>query len=67
MMWITGKKSYGGTFSFSNCHIKWLDYGSLVLIVFGQSVLKQALAKIVKQICIHEVVLTQQLKNKTLM
>jgi hypothetical protein len=29
------KKSFGGTFSFSNCHIIGLDNGSLVLIVFG--------------------------------
>jgi hypothetical protein len=29
------KKSFGGTFSFSNCHIIGLDTGSLVLIVFG--------------------------------
>jgi hypothetical protein len=39
MMWITGKtsnsqnsvrkKSFGGTFSFSNCHIIGLDNGSL--------------------------------------
>jgi hypothetical protein len=30
------KKSFGGTFSFSNCHIIGLDNGSLVLIVFVQ-------------------------------
>jgi hypothetical protein len=46
MMWINWKnitysqhsarkKSFGGTFSFSNCHIIGLDNGSLVLIVFG--------------------------------
>jgi hypothetical protein len=29
------KKSFGGTFSFSNCHIIGLDTGSLALIVFG--------------------------------
>jgi hypothetical protein len=29
------KNSFGGTFSFSNCHIIGLDTGSLVLIVFG--------------------------------
>jgi hypothetical protein len=29
------KKSFGGTVSFSNCHIIGLDDGSLVLIVFG--------------------------------
>jgi hypothetical protein len=31
------KKSFGGTFSFSNCHIRiiGLDIGSLVLIVFA--------------------------------
>jgi hypothetical protein len=29
------KKSFGGIFSFSNCHIIGLDTGSLVLIVFG--------------------------------
>jgi hypothetical protein len=51
MMWITGKtltnsqnsvrkKSFGGTFSFSNCHIIGLDNGSLVLIVFGLNFLK---------------------------
>jgi hypothetical protein len=28
------KKSFGRTFSFSNCHILGLDTGSLVLIVF---------------------------------
>jgi hypothetical protein len=28
------KLFFGGTFSFSNCHIKGLDNGSLVLIVF---------------------------------
>jgi hypothetical protein len=31
------EKSFGWTFSFSNCHIKGLDNGSLVLFVFGQS------------------------------
>jgi hypothetical protein len=31
------KKSFGGTFSFSNCHIIGLDTGSLVLIVFGNA------------------------------
>jgi hypothetical protein len=47
MMWITGKiniansqnsvrkKSFGGTFYFSNCYIIGLDTGSLVLIVYG--------------------------------
>jgi hypothetical protein len=30
------KKSFGGTFSFLNCHIIGLDNGSLVLIVFGK-------------------------------
>jgi hypothetical protein len=38
MMCITGnsvrKISFGGTFSFSNCHIIGLGNGSLVLIVF---------------------------------
>jgi hypothetical protein len=29
------KKSFGGTFTFSNCHIIGLDNGSLVLIVFA--------------------------------
>jgi hypothetical protein len=29
------RKSFGGTFSFSNCHIIGLDTGSLVLIVYG--------------------------------
>jgi hypothetical protein len=44
MMWITGKKltnsrnrdrkkSFGGTFCFSNCHIIWLDTGGLVFLV----------------------------------
>jgi hypothetical protein len=28
------EKSFGGTFTFSNCHIIGLDTGSLVLIVF---------------------------------
>jgi hypothetical protein len=28
------KKCFGGTLSFSNCHIIELDTGSLVLIVF---------------------------------
>jgi hypothetical protein len=28
------KRRFGGTFSFSTCHIKWLDNGSLVLNVF---------------------------------
>jgi hypothetical protein len=28
------KKSFGGTFTFSNCHIIGSDTGSLVLIVF---------------------------------
>jgi hypothetical protein len=31
------KKSFGGTFSFSNWHIIGLDTGSLVLIVFGHA------------------------------
>jgi hypothetical protein len=31
---ITNSESFGGTFSFSNCHIIGLDNGSLVLIVF---------------------------------
>jgi hypothetical protein len=31
------KKSFGGTFSSSNCHIIGLDNGSLVLIVFGRN------------------------------
>jgi hypothetical protein len=35
------KKSFGGTFSFSNCHIKGLDIGSLVLIVFGMNYVSQ--------------------------
>jgi hypothetical protein len=51
-MWITvktnsqnsvRKKSFGGTFSFSNCHIidsLGLDNGSLVLIVFGKTIKK---------------------------
>jgi hypothetical protein len=33
------KKSFGGTFSLSNCHIIGLDTGSLVLIVFGDNFL----------------------------
>jgi hypothetical protein len=32
------KKSFGGTFSFSNCHIIGLDNGSLVLIAFAQNI-----------------------------
>jgi hypothetical protein len=32
---MSGKKSLGGTFTFSNCHIIGLDTGSLVLIVFA--------------------------------
>jgi hypothetical protein len=32
---VSEKKSFGGTFYFSNCHIIRLDNGSLVLIVFG--------------------------------
>jgi hypothetical protein len=31
------KTSFGGIFSFPNCHIIELDTGSLVLIVFGTS------------------------------
>jgi hypothetical protein len=30
------KKSFGGTFSFSNCHIIELDTGSLVFLVFDR-------------------------------
>jgi hypothetical protein len=36
------KKSFGGTFSFSNCHIIGLDNGSLVLIVFEDNDDKEA-------------------------
>jgi hypothetical protein len=32
---IVREKSFGGTFTFSNCHIIGLDTGSLVLIVFA--------------------------------
>jgi hypothetical protein len=45
---MSGKKGFGGTFSFSNCHIIELDNGSLVLIVFvhyhnkGRQWLKQS-------------------------
>jgi hypothetical protein len=30
------KKSFGGTFGFSNCHIIRLDTGGLVFLVAGQ-------------------------------
>jgi hypothetical protein len=33
------KKSYRGTFSFSNCHIIGLDTGSLVLNVYAQTII----------------------------
>jgi hypothetical protein len=36
---VRKKRSFGGTFSFSNCHIKGLDNDSLVLIVFGTQVM----------------------------
>jgi hypothetical protein len=35
---VTGK-NLGGMLSFSNCHMKGLDHGSLVLIVFGVNLL----------------------------
>jgi hypothetical protein len=53
MMLITGKtydrvrkKSFGGTFSFSNCHIIGLDNGSL--IVFGQEFIR--IGKLIKEL-----------------
>jgi hypothetical protein len=32
---IVRKKSFGGTFTFSNCHIMGLHTGGLVFIVYG--------------------------------
>jgi hypothetical protein len=40
------EKSFGGTFSFSNCHIIGLDKGSLVLIIFGSNLLCSSLDEI---------------------
>jgi hypothetical protein len=40
---VSGKKSFGGTFSFSNCHIIELDTGSLVLIFFDMTIARSSL------------------------